>query len=97
MGVHLPRPRTERQCKACTRQDKGIHKVPSEDLAIIDLPIAFGVESHLEEAILGVVTLAASGADEISAPTCSLPVEVLCDGKSCAATAGDEEHAEGSF
>ena len=65
--------------------------------AIVDFPIAFGMESHLEEAVLGIVTLAATGTFQIAAP-CGAPVVVVFGYRECsAATAWDQEHAEGSF
>ena len=64
-------------------------------LALVDFPVAFGMKSHLEETVLGIVVLAASRADEITAPRGAFAVVVLGDGEGCAATAGDKEHAEG--
>ena len=69
---------------------------PSGLLALVDFPVAFGVESHLEEAIFGVVVLAAARADHVATPRGALTVVVLGDCESGAAAAGDEEHAEGS-
>src|SRR5579864_2316082 len=64
-------------------------------LALIDLPIAFGVESDLEQPVLGVVALAASGAGKITAPGRALMIIVLGDGKGCAAAAWNQKHAQG--
>lgn len=66
-------------------------------LALVDFPVAFGVESHLEETVFRIVTLAAAGADQVAAPGGALVVVVFGDGEGGAAAAGDEEHAEGSI
>ena len=66
-------------------------------LAVIDFPVAFGLESYLEEAIFGIVAFAASGTDHIAAPGGSVAIVIFRDGEGCSATAGDEEHAEGAF
>ena len=63
-------------------------------LTLVDLPIAFPVESHLEKAVPGVVALAAAGADQIAAPGRALAIVVLGHGEGCAAAAGDQKHAE---
>ena len=63
-------------------------------LAFVDLPIAFGVKAHLEQAIFGVVALAATWTDEIAAPGGALMVVVFGDGEGASATAGDEEHPQ---
>ena len=65
-------------------------------LTVVDFPIAFGVESHLEEAVLGVVAFAAAGAGHVAAPGGAFAVVVFGDGECGAAATGDEEHAEGS-
>jgi len=52
------------------------------------------MESHLEETVLGIVTLAASGAGEIAAPSGALTIVVFRDGEGGAAAAGDEKHME---
>jgi hypothetical protein len=56
--------------------------------ALVDFPIAFGVESHLEKAILGVVAFAAAGAAHVAAPGGTLAVVVFGDGEGRAAAAG---------
>ena len=58
-------------------------------LTLVDLPIAFRVESHLEEAVLGVVAFAAPGAGQVAAPGGSLTIVILGDGEGCATAAGD--------
>ena len=64
-------------------------------LTLVDFPIALRVESHLEETVLGVVALAAAGADQVAAPGRALAVVVLGHGEGCAAAAGDQKHAVG--
>jgi hypothetical protein len=68
-------------------------------LAFVDLPVSVRVESHLQKAVLGIVALAAAGADEIAAPSGSLAVVVFSNGEGGSAAAWDQEHAErlGSF
>ena len=66
-------------------------------LAVIDFPVAFGLESHLEEAVFGVVALRAAGADQVAAPGRALAIVVLGHGEGCAAAAGDQKHAEGAL
>ena len=66
-------------------------------LTLVDLPIAFPVESHLQKTVPGVVALAAAGADQVAAPGRALAIVVLGHGEGRATTAGDEEHAEGAF
>lgn len=61
---------------------------------LVDLPVSLGMESHLKEAVLGIVALAASGADQVSAPCSTLAIVVFGDGERGAAAAGDEEHAQ---
>ena len=63
-------------------------------LTLVDLPIAFPVESHLEKTVLGVVALAAAGADQVAAPGRALAIVVLGHREGCAAAAGDQKHAE---
>ena len=65
--------------------------------ALIDFPIAFGVESHLEQAVLRIMALAAAGTGHVAAPSRALAIVVLGYGEGGAATAGDQEHAEGAF
>ena len=59
------------------------------DLTFVDLPVAFGVKSHLEEAVFGIVTFAASGADHVAAPGGAFAVVVFGDGEGGAAAARD--------
>ena len=66
-------------------------------LAFIDFPVAFGVKSHLEEAIFGIVALAAAWADHVTAPGGALAIVVFGNREGGAATAGDQEHAEWGF
>jgi hypothetical protein len=65
-----------------------------DKLALVHLPISLGVESHLQQAVLGIVSFAAARTDEIAAPARTLVVVILGDGKRGSATAGDEEHAQ---
>jgi hypothetical protein len=43
------------------------------------------------------VPLAATGADQVAAPSRALVVIVFSDGEGCAAAARDQEHAQGHF
>src|SRR3954462_7181249 len=52
------------------------------------------MESHLEEAVFGIVALAAAWAFEIAAPGGALVIVVFGDREGGAATARDQEHAE---
>lgn len=54
------------------------------------------MKSHLQKAILGIVTLAASGTEHVAAPCCPLAVIILCDGKGHPTAAGDEKHLQAS-
>ena len=54
------------------------------------------MESYLKEAVLGVVTLAAAGADHVTTPGGSLAIVILGHSERGAATAGDQEHAKGA-
>lgn len=63
-----------------------------ERLAVVDFPIAFGMKTHLEEAVPGVVLLAAAGTGEITAPGRAPAIVVFGDGEGGSATAGNEEH-----
>jgi len=72
----------------------GAGRVPTRSLAVIDFPVALGVKSHLKQTVLGIVTLAAAGTLQITAPRGALVIIVLCDGERSAAAAGDEEHAQ---
>lgn len=55
------------------------------------------MESHLEQAVLRVMALAASGTGEIATPGGTLAIVVFGDGEGRAAAAGDQEHAEGKL
>jgi len=63
-------------------------------LAVVDLPVTLRMESHLEEAVFGIVALAAAWAFEIAAPGGALVIVVFGDREGGAATARDQEHAE---
>ncbi len=67
------------------------------ELAVVYLPVAFGMEAHLQKAVLRVVPLAAAGTDEVAAPGGALAIVVFGDCESCSATARDQEHAEGAL
>jgi len=58
-------------------------------LAVVDFPVAFGMESHLKEAVLGIVALAAGGAGHVAAPGGAFAVVIFGDRECGAATAGD--------
>lgn len=66
----------------------------SEGLAVVDFPIALGVESHLEEAVFGIVAFAAAGTNHVAAPGGSEAVVIFGYRERSAATAGNQEHAE---
>jgi hypothetical protein len=66
-------------------------------LTVVHLPIALGLESHLKQAVLGIVTLAATGTRKIATPGRSLMIIILSYGEGKAATAGDQEHPERRF
>lgn len=53
------------------------------------------MESHLKQAVLGIVTFAAAGAGQIAAPRSALAIVVLGHREGGAATARHEKHAEG--
>jgi hypothetical protein len=55
------------------------------------------MKAHLQEAVFGIVLFAASPTGHVAAPGGAALVVVFGDGESCAAAAGDEEHAEGCF
>ena len=69
-------------------------KGPVKGLALVDFPVPVGVESHLEKAVLGIVSIAATGAHQITAPGRSLAIVVFRYGKRCAAAAGHEKHPQ---
>jgi len=52
------------------------------------------MKSHLQQPVLRIMFLAASGANRISAPRRALTIVVFGNGKRGAAAARDEEHAE---
>jgi hypothetical protein len=52
------------------------------------------MESHLKQPVFGIVTLAASGANQVAAPGGALAVVILGDREGRAAAAGDQEHAK---
>ena len=62
---------------------------------LVDLPVTLRVESHLKQAVSGIVALPASGAEEIAAPVCALMIVVFGDRKGRSAAARDQEHAQG--
>jgi len=63
-------------------------------LAVVHLPISLRVKADLQEAVLGIVPLAAAGANQIAAPRGSLAIVVLGHGERGSATARDQEHAQ---
>src|SRR3974390_2607058 len=63
-------------------------------LAVIDLPVSLGMESHLHQPVLGIVPFSASWTDQIAAPCSSLAIIIFRNRKGRAATAGDQKHAE---
>ena len=62
---------------------------------LVDLPITLRVESHLKQAVPGVVALTASGTDQIAVTTGALVIVVFGYGKGRSAAARDQEHAQG--
>jgi hypothetical protein len=56
------------------------------------LPIAFAVIPDLQQTVLGVMTLSALGAFQVTAPGCALPIVVFGDGKSRPAAARNQKH-----
>ena len=52
------------------------------------------MESHLQNAILGIVALAASGTEHVTTPCPPLAIIVLCHGKGRPTAAGDEKHSQ---
>jgi len=66
-------------------------------LTAVDVPEAFAVVVHAEHTVLGIVSLAASGAGKEAANVRPLPVEVFRDGEGRAATARDQKHAREHF
>jgi hypothetical protein len=61
---------------------------------LIDGPISWTMVANLQQAILGIVPLAAMRAGEIAAPGCALAIVVLGDGKRRAAATGHEIHLQ---
>ena len=66
-------------------------------LTLVYLPISFSVESHLQQTVLGIVSLPAAGTNQVTAPGRALMIVILRHRKSCSATARDEEHAQQRF
>jgi hypothetical protein len=66
-------------------------------LALIDFPVTLRMESHLQQPVLGIVSLPASGTNEVAAPSRALMVVVLCYGECGPATARHQKHAESRF
>ena len=52
------------------------------------------MESYLQQPILRIVALAASGARHVAAPRRPLTIVVLCYGKGRPTAAGDEKHLQ---
>jgi len=67
-----------------------------ERLAFVDLPIAFRMKSHLQEAVFWIVALAAAGTTEIATPGRALAVIIFGHREGGAATARDQEHPKRS-
>jgi len=63
-------------------------------LAVVYLPVALGMKSHLQEAVFGIVPLSAAWTRQISAPRGALMIVIFCNSEGASATAGDEEHPE---
>src|SRR5208282_3782783 len=67
------------------------------ELALVDFPVSLRMESHLQQSVLGVVPLAASGTDQISAPGRALMGVILRHGKRRSTTAWHQKHAQRCF
>src|SRR5580700_2253100 len=67
---------------------------PTGQLTLVHLPVSLRVESHLQKAVLGVVSFPAAWADQITSPGRTLMVVILRHGESCSAAAGHQEHAQ---
>jgi hypothetical protein len=63
-------------------------------LTLVYAPIALLLISQLQQPVFGVVTLAATGANEISAPTAPLLVVVFGNGETRSTAAGNQKHLE---
>jgi hypothetical protein len=61
-------------------------------LTLVHLPISFRMETHLQQTVLGVVSLAAARADQVTALGRALMIIIFRHRKGCSATARDEEH-----
>jgi hypothetical protein len=61
--------------------------------ALVHLPVSFAVIAKVQQAIFGVVSLAAYRTDQIAAPRRALPVIILSNRECRAATAGNQQHA----
>jgi hypothetical protein len=57
--------------------------------ALVYFPIAFGVKSHLQKTVLGIMSFGAPWTNEVTAPSRALTIVILGDGKGQSATAGD--------
>jgi hypothetical protein len=51
----------------------GVRRCP---LAFVYFPVSFGLKVKFEQAVLGVMTLAAAGTDQIAAPTVPFPIVI---------------------
>ncbi len=63
-------------------------------LALIDLPETFALIAELQQAVFGIVALAATRADQMTAPGGAAAVVIFRRSEGGAATARDEEHAK---
>jgi hypothetical protein len=69
----------------------------ADGLTVIHSPVPFAVISLLQQAVLGIVTLTAVGANQVPAPMRALVVVVLRHREGCATAAGDEKHLEAAL
>ena len=65
-----------------------------DELALVYLPVPLRMKTHLQQTVLGIMSLAAAGTDQISAPRRTLMIVVLRHSECRPATAGHEEHAQ---
>src|SRR5579863_5372546 len=79
---------------ACTSACTTVERFKRRGSAVVHFPIALGMETHLQEAILWIVALAASWTGQVPAPGSSLPIEILGDCESDAAAARNQKHAK---
>jgi hypothetical protein len=63
-------------------------------LAVIHFPIAFAVISEKQYPVPGIMSLAAPGTLQITAPSGTVTIIVFSDRKRPAATAGHEKHLQ---